>query len=77
MLGKLYSNVMLATLNARSRATASPGVSTFGTNSTANESHQLKLHNPNRSHVLDTSGKVQISTATETTDDFRFKGSIA
>jgi len=65
MLGKMYSNVMLATLNARTRTTASPWTSTVST--TGADSHQLRLRNQGLE-----SGRMQVTTATEVATDIHF-----
>ncbi|KAJ7145747.1 hypothetical protein C8R44DRAFT_755795 [Mycena epipterygia] len=87
MLGKMYSNVMMATLNARGRSTRSTGLSASGgqlsssrdTDSHggyAHQAHQLKIMPRQTARNQQPGREVQVSKVTEITDDFGGKISI-
>jgi len=75
MLGKVYSNVMLATLNSRARGATT---SSAGSGGHGAGSHQLKFlpQNPEQRRNQPSARVVQIQTTTEITDDFGGKISM-
>ncbi|KAF8152802.1 hypothetical protein K438DRAFT_1987814 [Mycena galopus ATCC 62051] len=75
ILGKIYSNVVLATLNARTINSRGGETKSETLPVSVNESHELQWRTPTARTEEDTTHKVHVSTVTVITNDFDGKRS--